>query len=200
MDKIDLSPENAECWLSEKFIPEAVAQSYLDSLMAEVSWRQDEIFMFGRWVKIPRLQNFMADPGISYTYSRLKMVADDWHPAVCQIKELIEKHSGQHFNAALLNLYRDGNDSMGWHQDNEPELGTDPIVASVSLGAERRFLLRHKKLKDNLKEINLSSGSLLWMGSGVQQSWEHSLPKTKRCQSPRINITFRQILSEDHSS
>lgn len=200
MNPIHLSLNSAECWLLEGFLSDIEANEILEQLLVDIDWKQDEILMFGRQVKIPRLQNFMADPGIQYTYSGLKMVGCNWHPCIAMIKKRIEEYSGYTFNAALLNLYRDGNDSMGWHQDNEPELGPNPVVASLSIGAERRFLFREKKLKSNVQEVMLSSGSLLWMGNEVQSNWQHSLPKTKRCQSSRINITFRQVLKAAHSS
>ena len=200
MNPIHISLNSAECWLLEGFLSDIEANEILEQLLVDIDWKQDEIFMFGRQVKIPRLQNFMADPGTQYTYSGLTMIGCNWHPSIAMIKKRIEEYSGHRFNAALLNLYRDGNDSMGWHQDNEPELGPNPVVASLSIGAERRFLFREKKLKGNVQEVMLSSGSLLWMGNDVQNNWQHSLPKTKRCQSSRINITFRQILKEAHSS
>ncbi|MGH1431171.1 MAG: alpha-ketoglutarate-dependent dioxygenase AlkB family protein [Neptuniibacter sp.] len=200
MNPIQLPLHSAECWLLENFLSDLEANAILEQLLVEIDWKQDEIFMFGRQVKIPRLQNFMADPGVQYTYSGLKMIGCNWHPSIAMIKKRIEEYSGHTFNAALLNLYRNGNDSMGWHQDNEAELGPDPIVASLSIGAERRFLFREKKRTSNIQEVILPSGSLLWMGHGVQKNWQHSLPKTKRCQSNRINITFRQIQKEAHSS
>ncbi|MGH1461508.1 MAG: alpha-ketoglutarate-dependent dioxygenase AlkB family protein [Neptuniibacter sp.] len=186
-------PEN--CWLDDCFLNEEFAEALLEQLIAEVNWRQDEIFIFGRWTKIPRLQNFMGDKNTLYTYSGLQMNASDWHPQILNIKSNIEARTGQSFNAALLNQYRDGNDSMGWHRDNEPELGSDPIVASVSLGAARRFIFREIQDKSNKSEILLTSGSLLWMGPGTQLKWQHSVPKTKRCHTARVNITFRQIQS-----
>lgn len=187
--------DDANCWLLDAFIPAKESYTYLQTLIEQLPWREDKIQLFGRQVSIPRLQTFMADEGISYTYSGLQLQALPWHPLVMSLKDDLLDLTGVKFNAVLLNLYRDGQDSMGWHQDNEPELGDDPIVASISLGAERRFLFRNKHNQQKKVELKLNNGSLLWMGSGVQKVWQHSVPKTKRCQSPRINLTFRYIQS-----
>lgn len=189
-----------DCWLQEHFIPTASANQLMQQFTAELPWRQDKIRIFGRWVAIPRQQVFMGDPDIAYTYSGLEMQAQPWHPEILQIKSQISELSGYAFNAVLINLYRDGNDYMGWHRDNETELGEDPVIASVSLGAERRFLLREITDKNHKQELLLSHGSLLWMGHNIQQHWQHSVPKMKRCDQPRINLTFRQFPVADHSS
>jgi len=184
---------NLDCWLKTDFIAPDEAQAIFLQLQAEVAWRQDEIKMFGKQVKIPRLQAFMADTGINYKYSGLTLANLAWHPLVADIKAQVEDCTQQHFNAVLLNLYRDGNDGMGWHRDNEPELGPNPKIASVSFGESRRFLL---KSKDNQrKEFFLNSGSLLWMGEDVQKNWLHSVPKTKQAKAARINLTFRNIIA-----
>ncbi len=150
--------------------------------------------MFGRSVAIPRLQAFMGDDQISYRYSGLNLITKPWHPAVLELRNLLKAETGIEFNVVLLNLYRNGQDSMGWHSDDEPELGDNPVIASISLGAKRRFLLRSTdKSNPEKSELALNSGSLLWMGTGVQQNWQHSLPKTKVCHQPRINLTFRRI-------
>lgn len=185
----------ADCWFIESFLPAETSDISMTVLSQELPWKQDSIQLFGRSVAIPRLQTFMGDKGVTYTYSGLSLDALPWHAEVWTIKQALEKYTGHEFNAVLLNLYRDGQDSMGWHQDNEPELGIDPIVASISLGTERRFLFRHKHDKQNKVEINLTHGSLLWMGSGVQSVWQHSVPKMQRCHCPRINLTFRQVQS-----
>ena len=184
---------NPDYWLKNDFISNVEAESLLSTLQDQITWRQDQIQMFGKKINIPRLQAFMGDQGIEYTYSKLTLNALAWHPAVINIRDKIKNLTEHPFNAVLLNYYRDGDDSMGWHQDNEPELGENPIIASVSLGAERTFLLRNKTDKKRKVELTLESGSLLWMGPSLQHQWQHSLPKTKGCHTPRINLTFRYI-------
>jgi len=195
MTKVQVPLTNCDCWLDGSFINEADAGILFQQLLLDINWRQDQIKMFGRGVKIPRLQYFMGDNGIHYTYSGLSLEANEWHPCVAKIRDQIEDRTGMRFNAVLLNLYRNGKDSMGWHNDNEAELGEEPLIASVSLGAARRFLLRssnaHKPTETH--ELILHSGSLLWMGAGVQKHWKHALPKTKACTTARINLTFRKI-------
>lgn len=184
---------NLDCWLKTDFIAPDEAQEIFLQLQAEVAWRQDEIKMFGKQVKIPRLQAFMADTGVSYKYSGLTLENIPWHPLVADIKAQVEEFTQQHFNAVLLNLYRDGNDGMGWHRDNEPELGENPKIASVSLGESRRFLL--KSIDNKRQEFWLTSGSLLWMGTNMQKNWLHSVPKTTQVKAARINLTFRNIIA-----
>lgn len=183
--------DDLDCWLDPRFIDPEEAEIFFTTLYQELCWRQDKIRMFGKWVTIPRLQTFMADSGITYTYSGLTLADNPWHPIVAEIKKRVEKYTDTSFNAVLINLYRDGSDSMGWHRDNEPELGDNPKIASISLGSTRRFLL--KSTTDQRHELCLSSGSLLWMGDQVQKHWQHSVPKTKKATSPRINLTFRDM-------
>ncbi|WP_286237354.1 alpha-ketoglutarate-dependent dioxygenase AlkB family protein [Neptuniibacter halophilus] len=183
-----------DCWLEPDFLPASDQEAQLARLSQEINWHQDKIRLFGREQLIPRLQAFMGAPGIHYRYSGLTLEASGWHPVVEHYRQRLLQATGTEFNAVLLNLYRDGQDSMGWHRDNEPELGKDPVIASLSLGASRRFLLRHQGDQRRL-ELTLTGGSLLWMGRGIQQQWQHSIPKTRRCNMPRINLTFRQVVN-----
>ncbi len=146
-------------------------------------------------VSIPRLQSFMGNEGIEYTYSNLLMRARPWLPFMLTLKQQIEAASNSHFNTVLANLYRNGQDSMGWHSDDEPELRRNPTIASLSLGEQRRFLLRTKGSKSASIEVPLKSGSLLIMSGELQHYWQHSIPKTARKIRPRINLTFRQTYS-----
>lgn len=151
--------------------------------------------MFGRQVAIPRLQAWYGDPNCTYRYSGLQLNPLPWTPDLLQLKARVEKLCQHTFNSVLLNLYRTGSDSNGWHSDDEKELGEQPVIASLSLGETRRFRLRHKYDKDIAPiNLNLSSGSLLCMSGHSQSCWQHCIPKTARTVGPRINLTFRNIL------
>lgn len=141
----------------------------------------------------PRLTALYGDADKSYGYSGIVMQPNVWTRELKEIKLAVEKKSGHTFSVALLNLYRDGNDSMGWHRDNEKELGKDPVIASVNFGAKRRFQLREYITKSNLRNLDLTQGSLLVMQGESQHHWEHRVPKTSRFTEPRINITFRLL-------
>lgn len=170
------------------------------ALMNEISWRQEPIMMFGKKVMQPRLTAWCGDPGKTYRYSGLKMSPEPWTPTLLKIKARVEKMAGSEFNSVLLNQYRDGRDSMGWHRDNEKELGPEPVIASVSFGAARKFQFRRYRQKNPLKvNLSLESGSLLLMSGLTQEYWEHALPKTSQARKaplvgPRINLTFRRIV------
>lgn len=188
----DLALPDAEICYQDDFLGPAKADQLMQTLLEEIPWRQDRIRLFGREHLIPRLQAFQSDPGIHYTYSGLRLAGDDWHPALADLKQRLEQACNARFNALLLNLYRDGQDAMGWHADNERELGHNPVIASISLGAERRFRLRHNQSRDT-HTLPLAHGSLLLMAGPTQHHWQHSLPRSKPCQQPRINLTFRFI-------
>ena len=163
-------------------------------LLEKLPWRQDSITLFGKNHPLPRLQVWMGDPEMNYRYSGLILEPIPWCSTVRIIKRRIESICGHHFNSVLINLYRTGQDSNGWHSDDEPELGENPVIASFSLGATRRFRLRHKHQKDlSSHSFNLSSGSLLIMAGTTQKYWQHSLPKTAKTVKPRINLTFRTV-------
>ena len=174
------------------FLSEEDADNLMAVLQYQIPWRQDRIRLFGKEHLIPRLQAFMSDPGIGYTYSGLRLQGVPWPDSLLPLKQQLEILCQQPFNALLLNLYRDGQDAMGWHADNEPELGRNPLIASISLGAPRRFRLRHNSSRAT-HGLTLEHGSLLLMAGSTQHHWQHSLPRTRRCQSPRINLTFRCI-------
>lgn len=182
-------------------LPEASSQVYLQQMMHSLNWQQPSIHIGGRRVPIPRLQCWQGDQAHEYRYSGECFRAEPWHPDVLAIKRCIETISGIQFNSVLCNLYRDGQDSVSWHADDEPELGNSPWIASVSLGAERDF---HIKLKpryrdtfpeEGLLKLTLAHNSLLLMPPQLQKYCLHQLPKTKHCASPRINLTFRTIVS-----
>jgi alkylated DNA repair dioxygenase AlkB len=175
------------------FFSDGDADRLMKSLMREIPWSLHQIRIFGRWVSEPRQTAWFGDPEAVYTYSGVTMKPAPWTAALTELRRAVEAVSGSAFNSVLLNLYRGGQDSMGWHSDDEPELGMNPVIASLSFGAERRFLLRHRALPEERREIVLEHGSLLVMGGALQHHWQHSVPKSVRIHTPRINLTFRQI-------
>ena len=178
------------------FWPSWLGSTEADDLLAiaidQVTWRQDNIHIAGKSIPIPRLQNWYGDPTTSYTYSRIKLQAVAFPPWMELLRRRVERQTGNCFNRALVNYYRDGRDSVDWHADDEASLGFEPLIASVSVGAERIFQLRHNKTQERVK-INLPHGSLLLMGAGVQEHWQHSVAKVKQLDDPRVNFTFRYM-------
>lgn len=163
-------------------------------LIKEVQWRQESVKLYGKTFQIPRLTAWYGDEGKSYTYSGIKMEPVIWLPVLLKIKHKIELFTKTNFNSVLINLYRNGNDSVAWHSDDEVELGINPVIGSVSLGATRQFVLKHKFRNDlaNVK-IHLGHGSYLVMSNETQHYWLHQIPKTRREVGTRINLTFRKI-------
>lgn len=178
---------------AQAFVAEAPA--WFAALMAEVRWEQHWLTLFGRRIAAPRLSAWYAEPGCGYRYSGLSLAAQPFTPVLEQIRARTEALSGHGFNSVLLNLYRDGADGMSWHSDDEPELGPAPLIASVSLGATRRLLLRRRDARDARFGLDLGDGSLLLMEPPLQRYWQHSVPKTRRAVGPRINLTWRRILT-----
>lgn len=161
--------------------------------MQEIDWQQEQLSMYGKQVNIPRLQAWYGGIDHDYTYSGLTLTPKPLTSSLMVLKTKVEAFISVNFNSLLANLYRDGNDSVSWHSDDEPELGPEPIIASLSFGDTRNFQLKHKSNGDKLN-IDLTSGSLLIMAGSTQHFWSHCVPKTKRVKSPRINLTFRQII------
>lgn len=172
---------------------ETESKSYIDVLQSTIDWNQDEIVIFGKRTKIPRLSSWYADSDLNYSYSGLKLTPREWTEELTKIKGKTEELADSKFNSVLLNYYRGGADSMGWHSDDERELGTNPTIASVTFGFPRRFLIREKENHSNKKEISLESGSILIMKGDFQYKYQHSVPKTAKKVEERINLTFRQI-------
>ena len=175
--------------LNEETLP-----SIYTNLFNKIAWQQDQIMMFGKAITTKRKVAFYADNQIDYTYSSVKKKGLPWTPELIQIKNLIESHTGARYNACLLNLYHTGEEGMGWHSDDEKEIILNSYIASLSIGAERKFAFKHKVSKETMS-IMLENGSLLEMKGAIQQHWWHSLPKTKKVGTPRINLTFRQMQS-----
>jgi alkylated DNA repair dioxygenase AlkB len=189
----DLSLPDADVhYLPGAFAP-AEADRLFDALRRGSGWQQEEITLFGQRRLVPRLVAWHGDPGARYTYSGVAHEPLPWTPALLEVRARVESLTGQRFNSVLLNLYRDGRDGMGWHADDEPELGRDPVIASVSLGATRGFRLRHRRRRDTVP-IDLEHGSLLLMKGPTQHHWVHALPKTARTVGERINLTFRHVV------
>lgn len=197
MDGYALDMPDADVHFYPHFFEEPEAVRLLAELTQNTPWRQDQIRLFGRWVDQPRLTAWHGDPGCSYTYSGMTMQPLAWTDELLAIKERIEPVAGVVFNSVLLNYYRSERDSMGWHADDEKDLGKNPVIASVNLGATRRFHFKHRYLKDQRVGLDLTAGSLLIMAGPTQHFWLHQLPKSARSLGPRINLTFRAILIED---
>ncbi len=174
------------------------SSEFMALLMTSIPWRQDYLAIAGKKIAVPRLQCWMGDSQSHYGYSGIRLTPQPWSFEVDQIRLRISKLAGVEFNSVLLNLYRDGNDSVAWHADDEPELGPDPVIASVSFGCERTFQLKAKNAppaKFGKHEIVLRNGSLVVMKNGLQNNWLHQIPKVKHSIGERINLTFRTIIS-----
>jgi alkylated DNA repair dioxygenase AlkB len=190
-------------WLDDKsellyaphFLGEDEASHYFQQLEEELDWHREKIKIFGKEYWQPRLLAWYGDPEARYSYSGIAHEPLPWHPLLLDLKEKIEASIQDHFNSVLANLYRDGQDSMGWHSDNEPELGNQPVIASLSLGGRRRFAFRPRKSFEGKRQsFDLGHGSLLIMKGQTQARWQHQIAKTKKQVHPRINLTFRQII------
>jgi alkylated DNA repair dioxygenase AlkB len=191
-ERLPLEDADMRFWPAALAVEEA--SELLDRLLTGIDWQHEEVLIFGQRRPVPRLVAWHGDPGASYTYSGTSHQPLPWTPALELVRERVLSLTGCAFNSVLLNLYRDGRDGMGWHSDDEPELGRDPVIASVSFGAPRRFCLRHKRRKDQRLEVSLGPGSLLLMAGATQHHWVHAVPKTALPVGPRVNLTFRQIL------
>ena len=199
-----LHSDNQQCQAQQFNLPDASIKLWpnwltpqhsaalLFTLQQQLPWRQDNIMMFGKAVKIPRSQVWMGDAHCSYRYSGTRFEPQPWQPQVKAMAQQVSVFLRRPFNCVLLNLYADGQQHMGWHADNEKELGHDPVIASVSLGANRRFELKHRHQPWQLA-LDLTPGSLLLMAEGCQVNWLHRLPKQTKVQQPRLNLTFRYI-------
>ena len=159
-------------------------------LLDTIPWKQDEVVMFGKKIMTKRKVAWYADAGINYTYAGVKKSGLQWTEPLLKIKQKVEAITGSNYNACLLNLYHEGEEGMGWHRDNEKEIVAESSIASVSLGAARKFAFKHATTNERI-DIELENGSLLDMKGAIQQYWYHALPKTMRIKQLRINLTFR---------
>ncbi|MFC6858663.1 alpha-ketoglutarate-dependent dioxygenase AlkB family protein [Zunongwangia atlantica] len=174
------------------FLDTLFSEKLFQQLYTETNWIQEPIKIFGKEMMQPRLTHLFGER--SYSYSTIIMNPEPFPEMLQQLKNNLENFTKSTFNVCLANLYRDGQDSMGWHSDDEKELGENPTIASISLGGERMFHLQHKTKKELKQKFVLAPGSLLIMAGETQHFWKHQLPKTKKQVAPRINLTFRQIL------
>lgn len=177
-----------------QFFDVAASDAYLRDLTTTIAWKQEAIKLYGKSVALPRLTAWYGDEGRVYSYSGITVHPLAWTPELLAVKSRVEAVSGVVFNSVLLNLYRNGADSVSWHSDDEPELGTNPIIASVSFGGERKFQFKHRQNPDLRADVTLTHGSLLLMGGATQHFWKHQIPKMKQAVQPRINLTFRVII------
>lgn len=191
-ERIELPDADIVLW--RRLFDEREAAALLARLLSGLAWSQDVVTVFGTQRAVPRLTAWYGDPGAVYTYSGLRMEPHPWAPVLREVADRIEPLAGVRFNSVLCNRYRSGADTVGWHRDNEPELGPEPVIASVSFGDTRRFLLRHRKRKGLRAELALEDGSLLVMRGPTQRQWHHSVPRTARPVGERVNLTFRVIL------
>lgn len=190
---IDLPGASVE--LAPRWLATQQADALLACVREQVAWEVHRIRLFGRDVDSPRLSCWIGDPGTGYRYSGTRFEPRPWPPALLPVRARLCEELGVSFNSVLANLYRDGHDAMGWHSDAEPELGPSPVIASVSLGAPRRFALKSRAEPTQRLALELPHGSLLVMAGATQRNYRHALPRTAKPVGARINLTFREILA-----
>lgn len=192
LQKVKFDLPDADITLFENFFTTAESDKLSKNLTTKIKWRQDQLKFYGKVVDLPRLEAWYGEAGFPYTYSGITLNPIPWNEDLLFIKKRIEEEAKVKFSSCLLNLYRNGKDSVNWHQDNEKELGRNPIIGSVSFGETRPFQLKHLERGDLKKvDIALSHGSFLLMKGTTQHYWKHQIPKTTRKIKPRINLTFR---------
>ena len=192
-EPININLLDAELIYYPHFFDKKEADIIFEQLIEDIPWQQDDIRVFGKNYPQPRLTALFGNEGKSYSYSNIKMQPNAWSPLLEKIKTQIEQVTKVNFNVVLLNYYRSGKDSNGWHADNEKELGTNPVIASLSFGTERTFQLKHNLDKNKKINIALEHGSLLVMQGTTQHFWKHQIPKTSKPIGSRINLTFRFV-------
>lgn len=177
---------------AQEFLKKQESDSYFKELKDKIDWHQEKMKIYGKELPFPRLTAWYGDDGKTYSFSGLTLRAKPWTDSLRDLKNRVEVKTGSIFNSVLLNRYRDGNDSISWHQDDEKDLGKDPVIASLNFGATRTFQLRHLQTKEKIN-INLTHGSLFVMLGRLNHHWQHQVPKTKKAVGERINLTFRYI-------
>jgi alkylated DNA repair dioxygenase AlkB len=190
---VELEDADVEIWPG--FAAVARADELFETLAREIDWRHDAITVFGRTSPIPRLNAWYGDDGCSYRYSNISMEPKPWTPTLAAVRDEVGAACGVAFNSVLANLYRDGRDGVAWHADDEPELGPEPVIGSLSLGATRTFQLRRRADPSVRHSIELAHGDLVIMRGPTQRHWLHQIPKTAKPTAPRLNLTFRQVFA-----
>jgi alkylated DNA repair dioxygenase AlkB len=188
----NLLPRDGEVVYFGPVFSNAQSEAYYIKLLESIQWENDEAFIFGKRIITKRKVAWYAAKTYNYTYSKVTKTAKIWTPELLAIKRIIEEESGETYNSCLLNLYHSGEEGMGWHRDGEKDLKENGAIASLSLGAERKFVFKHSESKQ-VVDLILQQGSLLLMKGVTQKYWVHRLPPTKKVKSPRINLTFRTI-------
>lgn len=189
----NLLPNDGQVFYFGKVLPDQLATEFYNALLTEVDWQHDQAIIFGKRIVTKRKVAWYADKPYTYTYSGVTKQALPWTNALLELKVLAEKTTGETYNSCLLNLYHNGNEGMAWHSDGEADLKKNGSIASLSLGAERRFGFKHKKTVEKIYCM-LEHGSLLEMKGETQLHWLHRLPPTTKVKTPRINLTFRTIV------
>jgi alkylated DNA repair dioxygenase AlkB len=189
----NLLPHDGIATYHGRILTDVAAWNYYDTLKSTLPWKHDELVIFGKHIVTAREVAWFGDPGLDYTYSGSTKRPLPWTGELRELRSLAEKHTGLSFNSCLLNLYHDGSEGMGWHSDDEKTIARNSGIASISLGAERRFAFRHKQTKETVSLL-LEHGSLLLMAGSTQAHWHHRLPPAKKVSTPRINLTFRMML------
>jgi alkylated DNA repair dioxygenase AlkB len=179
----------------EKVISDEQIKPLYDELLNEINWENERVVMFGKEIITKRKVAFYSDESIVYTYAGKTKIGLPWKDPLIILKNIVESLTKQTYNACLLNLYHNGDEAMGWHSDNEKEIIANSTIASLSIGASRKFSFKHKVTKETIS-IQLENGSLLEMKGTIQSHWLHALPKSKKITEPRINLTFRQMSTQ----
>jgi alkylated DNA repair dioxygenase AlkB len=190
----NLLPVDGAAYYCGKIFAFDEAYSYFQSLLQNISWKNDEIVVFGKRIVTKRKTAWYGDSSYVYIYSNIERKALPWTNVLLNLKQIVENHSNTKFNSCLLNLYNDGNVGVGWHSDDEKSIEDNSCIASVSLGAERKFTFKHKH-SNEIIPLLLEHGSLLLMKDAIQKNWLHSLPKSVKVMLPRINLTFRRMVT-----
>lgn len=191
METLDLP--GAEIELHQQIWSRSQGDTLCGLLIKELNWRQDKITMFGQTHDVPRLNAWYGDADCSYSWSGITMTPNPWNSTLRDIREKVNGVASEQFNSVLANFYRDGNDKVDWHADDEEVLGQAPVIASVSLGATRKFRIRRKDRSEKATDIFLRSGDVLVMRGLTQLLWEHEVPRSKKVKEPRVNLTFRKV-------
>ena len=191
MEEIEL--KDARVIFEPNFISPAEADHLFSTMLETTDWQEHQFNIFGRQYAMPRLTAWFAESDVTYQYAGIRLSPNPWTENLKVIKKKLEERFHAEFNSVLLNRYRSGQDSVDWHADDEIELGSNPEIGSVSLGATRRFVLKRRSEPHETYTLNLNHGSALFMGGTTQHFWRHKIPKTRKPVGERLNLTFRKI-------